>query len=170
MRIWGCSSYSFSFHQLGDSCVRSAFQNKPTTLLPPKPEVTTVRKEVETNLIQASDTKPNYKRRPGGPHRRKNPFRKETSTRRTNASRTTTVCNYYMFVLVVDLFCLQTTTSTTPLSIVTTLPSQTTTLEPSSAPTVASTTTTIPSTTTSTTGIFYLNIILKKHTLIIWFM
>lgn len=134
--LFGRCQCNAPFKQLGDSCVRSAFQNKPTTLLPPKPEVTTVRKEVETNLIQATDTKPSYKRRPGGPHRRKNPFRKETSTRRTNASRTTTT---------------STTTSTTPLSIVTTLPSQTTTLEPFSAPTVPSTTTITPSTTLQTT-------------------
>lgn len=80
-------TYSFVF-QLGDSCVRSAFQSKPTTLPPPLPEITTLHEDIETNAIVAPQIKTNVKKVLNS-GKKGNFSRKETTTKKFGASKPT---------------------------------------------------------------------------------
>ncbi|XP_066150247.1 uncharacterized protein [Euwallacea fornicatus] len=75
--LFGRCQCNSPFKQLGDSCVRSAFQSKPTTS-PSVLNTTTLKKDVETNVIHKPEVKVNLKKKPGNPIKRKNPGRRPT--------------------------------------------------------------------------------------------
>ncbi|XP_030766990.1 uncharacterized protein LOC115890792 [Sitophilus oryzae] len=55
--LFGRCSCNSPFKQLGDSCVRSAFQSQPTTTPPPIKEITTpLAEDIETNAIITPDS------------------------------------------------------------------------------------------------------------------
>ncbi|KAL1498106.1 hypothetical protein ABEB36_008960 [Hypothenemus hampei] len=92
--LFGRCQCNLPFKQLGDSCVRSAFQSKPTTLAPATSESTTLHQDIETNAISKSQIKSSLRR----PTKKGNFSRKGMTTKKvtrpTTASTITTTKQY----------------------------------------------------------------------------